>query len=88
MKGTTSDGATVVLTRNEVRHVREDFPRVALFIVAHIRLSIEDGMYRTSGGETIVYEPWMPREESGQAIPPAYTEWIGRQLLDMLGVAA
>lgn len=25
--------------------------------------------------------PWMTVEESGQAIPPDYTEWIGRQLL-------
>jgi DNA (cytosine-5)-methyltransferase 1 len=24
---------------------------------------------------------WMKREELAQAIPPAYTEWIGRQLI-------
>jgi len=27
---------------------------------------------------------WMTREELAQAIPPAYTEWIGKQLLEML----
>lgn len=27
---------------------------------------------------------WMTRNELAQAIPPAYTEWIGRQLITML----
>lgn len=27
---------------------------------------------------------WMTRDELAQAIPPAYTEWIGRQLLAVL----
>lgn len=31
---------------------------------------------------------WMTRKELVQAIPPAYTEWIGRQLLAALPVAA
>ena len=31
---------------------------------------------------------WMGRDELGQAIPPAYTEWIGRQLLEVLKIAA
>jgi len=28
---------------------------------------------------------WMRRDELNQAIPPAYTEWIGRRLLETLG---
>ena len=31
---------------------------------------------------------WMRGDEIKQAIPPAYTEWIGRQLLEHLGVRA
>lgn len=31
---------------------------------------------------------WMTAVEGRQAIPPAYTEWIGRQLLASLGAAA
>jgi DNA (cytosine-5)-methyltransferase 1 len=32
--------------------------------------------------------PWMTLEETHDAIPPAYSEWIGRQLLEHIGVAA
>lgn len=32
--------------------------------------------------------PWMTIEEAGQAIPPAYTEYIGRQLIEHLTEAA
>jgi DNA (cytosine-5)-methyltransferase 1 len=32
--------------------------------------------------------PWMTVEESGQAIPPAYTEWIGARLLEHLAEVA
>jgi DNA (cytosine-5)-methyltransferase 1 len=31
---------------------------------------------------------WMGTSEASQVIPPAYTEWIGRQLLAAIGVAA
>lgn len=32
--------------------------------------------------------PWMDLDEAGQAIPPAYTEWIGTQLMEALKIAA
>ncbi|HML52396.1 MAG TPA: hypothetical protein PKD84_13450 [Propionicimonas sp.] len=32
--------------------------------------------------------PWMTLAEAGQAIPPAYTEYIGHQLIDHLRSAA
>ena len=31
---------------------------------------------------------WMTRRELSQAIPPAYTEWVGRRMLDHLEAAA
>ena len=31
---------------------------------------------------------WMTRDELSQAIPPAYTEWLGRQLLQIMRQAA
>jgi hypothetical protein len=31
---------------------------------------------------------WMTVHEARQAIPPAYTEWIGARLLDAIGAAA
>ena len=27
---------------------------------------------------------WMTRDELGEAIPPAYTEWIGQRLIEQL----
>lgn len=31
---------------------------------------------------------WMTRPELAEAIPPAYTEWVGARLLEQIGVAA
>ncbi len=33
----------------------------------------------------IMEMPWATRSEIAEAIPPAYTQWIGTQLLDVLG---
>jgi DNA (cytosine-5)-methyltransferase 1 len=39
-------------------------------------------------GRTAMGIPWMSRDELSQAIPPAYSEFVGSQLLRALGVAA
>jgi Domain of unknown function (DUF3883) len=71
VKGTTTAGAQVLLTRGEVEHARAQYPQVALFIVAHITVSgTDETEYAASGGESIIYAPW--RIEDGELAPLAF----------------
>lgn len=59
--------------------------------VAHKgRYSYGHGRWRPSWQQHVlpIVWPWMELEESGQAIPPAYTEYIGRHLLETMEEAA
>ncbi|MET3497094.1 DUF3883 domain-containing protein [Variovorax boronicumulans] len=58
VKGTTSDGATIVLTRNEVLHAREHHPHVALYVVARIDLKLRNGIAVAEGGILTKRRPW------------------------------
>ena len=50
VKGTTTDGAEVILTPNEVRHAREN-PCTALFVLSNITVErAEDGAVTATGG--------------------------------------
>ena len=40
--------------------------------------------YRASDGRQAMQIPWMSRNELSQAIPPAYTKWIGEQIMRLL----
>lgn len=58
VKGTTSQGARILLTRNEVTHARRVFPRVALYVLANVRLSTSGGdAYEADGGVEIIKDP-------------------------------
>ena len=58
VKGTTTDGAEVILTPNEVRHARE-YPCTALFVVSNITVGrAEDGTVTATGGKHHCYDPW------------------------------
>jgi hypothetical protein len=57
VKGTTSPGETVILTRNEVALHQREYPSNALFIVTHIQLEKGDEP-KASGGIPRVISPW------------------------------
>ena len=54
VKGTTSLGLSVLLTRNEVRHAQENNGRVALFVVSDIVANLSG----CTGGSIHILEPW------------------------------
>ncbi len=65
VKGTTSIGETIILTRNEVLHAREWHPNVDLFVVTEIRVEGRDGDQPTAyGGVAQVCGNWQPAEEA------------------------
>lgn len=70
VKGTTSLGEQVVLTRNEVEHAKTH-PDTALFIVHNISvLRDTDGSVSTSGGQVKLFDPWTVGD--GTLIPIAF----------------
>ena len=70
VKGTTTDGAEVILTPNEVRHAREH-PHTALFILSNITVErAEDGTVIATGGKRNLYDPW--RLDDGTLAPVGF----------------
>jgi hypothetical protein len=58
VKGTTSNGTEIVLTRNEVNLHKDDHPANALAIVRHIELHRHDNGPTATGGELDLTMPW------------------------------
>jgi hypothetical protein len=70
VKGTTTDGAEVILTPNEVRHAQQN-PHTALFVVSNIVVErAEDGTVTATGGKQHFYDPW--RLNDGNLIPVGF----------------
>ena len=58
VKGTTTDGAEVILTPKEVEHARE-MTDVALFIVSNVAVErSDDGTVTATGGIRHHHDPW------------------------------
>ena len=73
VKGTTSRGERVLLTRNEVAHAREWFPHVVLAVVHGITVSDASGTITAAGGTTRIVEKW---ELLDSALEPVSYECI------------
>ena len=58
VKGTTSKGTDVVLTKNEVKIQRESFPNNALAVVSEIELDRSGPKPSASGGKIKFIHPW------------------------------
>jgi hypothetical protein len=71
VKGTTSAGETIVLTRNEVEHHRKVWPNNGLALVSRIKLSGEDGL-TASGGTLEMIQPWRIEEANLQVVSYLY----------------
>jgi hypothetical protein len=76
VKGTTSDGSSVILTRGEVEHHLQIFPSNALIVVSSIDL--EGTNEKTaSGGELKFISPWQLEED--QLTPISYVLALSTQ---------
>ena len=72
VKGTTSDGVSVLLTPGEVKHARDNHPSVALIVVSHITVSRDDtGTPIAAAGDLEVVNPWAI-DEQGDLFPTGY----------------
>ena len=67
VKGTTTSGATVVLTNNEVKHACDKANACILFVFHSIKLEKE----QASGGKAFVLDPWRLKQEN--LTPVTYT---------------
>ena len=51
-------------------------------------ITVAGGQFKKADGERALGIDWMRKDELAQAIPPAYTEYIGKQLMKIIGGAA
>jgi hypothetical protein len=59
VKGTTTAGESILLTRNEVEYAKSVFPAFALAVVSGIVLRVdEDGVPSAEGGTLTLLHPW------------------------------
>ncbi|MDB4724710.1 DUF3883 domain-containing protein [Planctomycetota bacterium] len=73
VKGTTTEGEKVFLTKNEIAHARSHAGDCVLFMVRRIAVtgSEADG-FHTQGGEQHLVQPWVPASEDLTALSFQY----------------
>lgn len=59
-----------------------------LYTCANGEVRRREGSYRLEVGRQAMGIDWMTMSELSQAIPPAYTQWLGSQLIQYVEVAA
>ncbi|WP_406007628.1 DUF3578 domain-containing protein [Streptomyces sp. NBC_00637] len=79
VKGTTSAGTDVILTRAEVEKQREYHPNNALVVVHSIQLDRTGSEPATSGGVLHCTSPWVVEDEDLTVISYAYRTEVGIQ---------
>lgn len=73
VKGTTSQGTQVILTANEVKLHRKQYPKNCLIVVSGIGLGAGTlGEPVATGGSLMHHEPWLIQEESLKTISYQY----------------
>ncbi|GAA2474620.1 DUF3578 domain-containing protein [Actinocorallia cavernae] len=78
VKGTTSAGTDVILTRAEVEKQRRYYPHNALVVVHSIRLDRTGPKPMTSGGVLHCTSPWVVLDEDLTVISYAYRTPVGK----------
>ena len=58
VKGTTTSGGAILLTRNEVEHARRSYPRIVLFVVSGISVDTVSGKPVAGDGCVSIHHPW------------------------------
>lgn len=63
VKGTSTEGERIILTRNEVLFAQANSENCILFVVRNMDLVEEGGVWTATGGEVIIHEKWYPSED-------------------------
>lgn len=73
VKGTTSGGSQILLTRNEAVHAKAHSPHIALVVVSEILLDrIGSESYAVSGGKVRIIQPWNLSEDRLEPLAYSY----------------
>ncbi|MDO9409693.1 MrcB family domain-containing protein [Patulibacter sp.] len=80
VKGTTSQGQAVALTRGEVEHHAKAYPNNALVVMRNIKLDRSTSPPTVSGGELFEQQPWRIDDASLRVV--SYRYEVGGDLYD------